>query len=117
MAIHNDFGHQGEDKAVEYLENLGYVILERNWRIKRRELDIICSDGERIIVVEVKSRTIPEEHPEELLDRRKKHHLLAAAAAYLKLKGIQKEVRFDLILVTGLDYDVLHIPDAVQIFD
>ena len=42
MAAHNDLGRKGEEKAVEYLVREGYVVLERNWRLKHRELDVIC---------------------------------------------------------------------------
>ena len=37
MAAHNDLGRKGEEKAVEYLVREGYVVLERNWRLKHRE--------------------------------------------------------------------------------
>lgn len=63
MAAHNDLGRKGEEKAVEYLVREGYVVLERNWRLKHRELDVICLKGDLLVVVEVKTRDLPEEHP------------------------------------------------------
>lgn len=54
MAAHNDLGRKGEEKAVEYLVREGYVVLERNWRLKHRELDVICLKGDLLVVVEVK---------------------------------------------------------------
>ena len=53
MAAHNDLGRKGEEKAVEYLVREGYVVLERNWRLKHRELDVICLKGDLLVVVEV----------------------------------------------------------------
>lgn len=117
MAEHLDYGKMGEEKAVEYLIQRGYVILERNWRSKHKEIDIICTDGVLLIVVEVKSRNTPEERPEELLDSRKRYNLRCAGETYLKVKGIDKEIRFDLILVTGKEGKVEHIPGAITIFD
>lgn len=117
MAEHNNLGRVGEERAVAYLLKAGYVILERNWRLKHREIDVICTDGELIIIVEVKTRYLPEEYPGEMLDYRKKRNLLSAGAAYIRQKGIEKELRFDLIVVTGADYEILHIQEAIQITD
>ena len=50
MAAHNDLGRKGEEKAVEYLVREGYVVLERNWRLKHRELDVICLKGDLLVV-------------------------------------------------------------------
>lgn len=117
MAEHLDYGKIGEQKAAEYLMQRGYVILERNWRLGHKEVDMICTDGDLLIVVEVKSRKTPEERPEELLDYRKRHNLLCAGEAYLKMKGLDQELRFDLVLVTGIEGEVEHIPGAITIFD
>ena len=38
----------------------GYVVLERNWRVKHRELDVICLKGDLLVVVEAKTRDLPE---------------------------------------------------------
>ena len=111
MAAHNDLGRKGEEKAVEYLVREGYVVLERNWRLKHRELDVICLKGDLLVVVEVKTRDLPEEHPEELLDYR------IATDAYIKAKGIRAEVRFDLILVIGPDLKIEHVKEAIQVFE
>ena len=40
MAEHNDLGKWGEDEAVFYLEDKGYTIIDRDWRLGRRDLDI-----------------------------------------------------------------------------
>ena len=42
MAGHNELGKSGEDKAVAYLMQEGYVVLERNWRLGHKELDVVC---------------------------------------------------------------------------
>ncbi len=60
------------------------LFLERNWRLKHRELDVICLKGDLLVVVEVKTRDLPEEHPEELLDYRKRRNIRIATDAYIK---------------------------------
>lgn len=117
MAINLDYGKIGEGKAADYLAQNGYTILERNWRLNHKEVDIICTDGELLVVVEVKSRHAGEERPDELLNARKRRNLLCAGEAYLKMKGLTLELRFDLVVVTGAEYVIEHIPGAITIFD
>ncbi|WP_018179645.1 YraN family protein [Jongsikchunia kroppenstedtii] len=50
-------GKAGEDVAATLLESLGYVLLQRNWRSRYGELDIIAADGDELVIVEVKTRT------------------------------------------------------------
>ncbi len=50
-------GRRGEDAAAEHLLHQGYSVLERNWRCRWGELDIIACDGPTLVVVEVKTRT------------------------------------------------------------
>ena len=54
MAWHNKLGEYGEEKVNRYLLDMGYTVLERNWRVGHRELDFVCLDGEVLVVVEVK---------------------------------------------------------------
>lgn len=117
MARHNELGKTGEDKAVAYLKQRGFVILDRNWHLKHYELDIVCEWENLLVIVEVKTRTLPEEYPGELLDFRKRNNLRRAADAYVRVKGIRKEVRFDLILLTGEELEIEYFQDAVQIFE
>ena len=60
MAEHNDLGKWGEDEAALYLEDEGYTIIDRDWRLGRRDLDILAytPDGNTLVVVEVKTRTV-----------------------------------------------------------
>lgn len=117
MAQHNDIGKIGEEKAAFYLQQQGYLILERNWRLGHLELDLVCTKENVLVIVEVKTRCSGEEYPEELLNYRKRVYLRRAADAYIKAKGLQMEVRFDLILLTGKDFSIHHIVDAVQVFE
>lgn len=117
MAEHNLLGKKAEEKAAVYLEMNGYEVLERNWRLKHKELDIICRKESLLVVVEVKARLAGEERPEELLSLRKRKNLMAAADAYIRRTGLKVEVRFDLLLLTGSDLEIEHIVDAFTVFD
>ncbi|MHA3022614.1 YraN family protein [Mycobacterium sp. BMJ-28] len=52
-----EIGALGEQLAVEHLEALGLRVLERNWRCRYGELDVIAADGSTVVFVEVKTRT------------------------------------------------------------
>lgn len=58
MAKHNDLGKAGENAAVAYLEQKGYLIRNRNWRKGHFELDIVAAKDNELIVIEVKPAVI-----------------------------------------------------------
>ncbi|MDD4609085.1 MAG: YraN family protein [Bacteroidaceae bacterium] len=102
MAAHNIFGKQGEEIAAAYLLAHHYTIRDRNWRHRRRELDIIAETADEIIIVEVKSRKdCAYARPEEAVDNRKIRHIVGATSAYLLKYKIDKPVRFDIICIVG----------------
>lgn len=49
-------GNRGEDLAAGFLENKGYLIIERNFRTRFGEIDIVCLDGQILVFVEVKTK-------------------------------------------------------------
>ena len=116
MAWHNEFGKLGEDKVYLYLLDLGYTVLDRNWRVGRRELDFVCLDEEEIVVIAVKTRANEEVDLFELLDYKKKRSLQAAGAAYLTKKNICREIRFDLVLVTGAEMRIEYVREVIDVF-
>ncbi len=100
MAEHNKLGIRGENIAAEYLLAESYTILEKNWRLGRLEIDIIASKGDRLVVVEVKTRTgVFVENLDEAVDRRKQELLVRAANAYVAGTGLDADVRFDIVTV------------------
>ena len=56
MAEHNELGKLGEELATQFLTEKGYEILEKNWRNKHKEIDIVAKDGNELVIVEVKTR-------------------------------------------------------------
>jgi putative endonuclease len=100
MAKHLKQGQQAERLAVRYLTNMGYFILEKNYRSGRAEVDIIGQIGAFLVFIEVKSlqKTI-HGNPEDSIGKHKKHMLFQAANAYQFENNWNKEVRFDAISV------------------
>ena len=96
-------GKNGEDMAISYLQSRGYKIIERNYKTKFGEIDIIAADGEYIVFVEVKKRFSKEYGPPELsITRSKRLHIAKSALSYIKLKKlINRPVRFDVIALTA----------------
>lgn len=116
MAWHNKLGEYGEEKVNRYLLDMGYTILERNGRVEHRELDFVCLDGEVLVVVEVKTRESDNVSLFDLLDYKKRRNLQAAGAAYLTKKNIHREIRFDLVVVTGVEMHLEYIKEAIDLF-
>ena len=115
MAEHNDTGKKGEEIAVNFLKNKGYRILDRNWRLGSNEIDIIAADGNFIVVAEVKTRTSNKfGEPEIAVTKEKQKALIRAANAYVKIKQIDQEMRFDIvsIILVKDKEQVHHIVDA-----
>ncbi|MBP5172620.1 MAG: YraN family protein [Bacteroidales bacterium] len=103
-------GKKGEQEACRYLESLGHIIVERNWRHSHKEVDIISlSEGKVLHIVEVKSKTEPVvAKPELSVDGKKMQNLAAAARGYLHSADRIKlptdlEVVFDVVSVVFSD--------------
>lgn len=95
-------GAAAEEAAVFYLSSRGYVIRERNWRCRSGELDIIAEYGNRLVFVEVRSRSgNPQQGtPEESVNTRKIRQVRSTAQVYLYEKGMgEREIGFDVISV------------------
>lgn len=111
-----ELGIRGESMAVNYLQKQGYKILQRNFRCRHGEIDIICSREHTIIFVEVKTRISTNfGTPEESITRTKQHHIHKAALAYLETCNQPfPEIRFDVIGILCDDgqYHINHLPAA-----
>lgn len=109
-------GHY-EKVAVSYLIKQGMEILERNYRCRMGEIDIVARDGPAYVFCEVKFRsTGGAGDPAEAVDRRKQVTIFQVAAYYLKQHGLWGDVpcRFDVVAITGAgdEAGIRWIPDA-----
>ncbi len=120
MAEHNETGKKGEDLAADFLQNEGFQILERNWKNRFEEIDIIAIENDLLVIVEVKTRSsIAFGKPEESVGLRKQRLLVNAAEAYIKKYNSERETRFDIISVVtnGTGANIQHIRHAFSPFD
>ena len=105
-------GTQYEERAAEYLIAQNYQILERNYRIRSGEIDIIARDGTVMVFIEVKYRKNDESgNPLEAVDIRKQRKIIKVARYYLYQKKYGNvPCRFDVIGICGSHIE--HIKDA-----
>ncbi len=99
-------GNAGESLAADYLQKKGYSIVEKNWRFKHWEVDIIASRKNRLHFFEVKTRTnLHYGYPEESISFSKMESLRNAAEEYQYKHPEWKYIEFDvlsiLLLPTG----------------
>lgn len=94
-------GQRAEQLAADYLEGLGYRIVERNWRCRTGELDLIAWQGDILVIVEVRSRSSRTEGfgtPAESVTPRKIKQVRDTAAVYLHHSSKSNApIRFDMI--------------------
>jgi putative endonuclease len=108
-------GNEGEQLAADFLTKNGFEIVERNYRHKRSEIDLIIKRTNWLIFVEVKTRTSDAfGHPEEFVDRKKARKILEGAENYMYENNWQGNVRYDIVAVTIADSvpHIVHIEDA-----
>ena len=105
-------GTQYEERAAEYLIAQNYQILERNYRIRSGEIDIIARDGTVLVFIEVKYRKNDESgNPLEAVDIRKQRKIIKVARYYLYQKKYgDVPCRFDVIGICGSHIE--HIKDV-----
>jgi putative endonuclease len=112
----HDFGRLSEFMARTYLEQQGYLILETNWRRGHKEIDIIAKEEDTLVVVEVKARKNEDfMFAEDAVDEKKMRNLVRATHNYILMKGLDCDVRFDIITLVLDDkgeYKLKHIKDA-----
>ena len=109
-------GRRGEDLAAEHMTRLGFTIVERNYRCRDGEVDIVAARGGVVVFCEVKTRrTNRWGEPSEAVDGRKQERLRRLAARWLRERRPGAvEVRFDVVSVVarGARPELVHIADA-----
>ncbi len=103
LGIHNKItGQCGEDIASEYLKKKGYKILERNYKNKIGEIDIVAKYKEDLVFVEVKTRSSDKfGTPAEAVTYYKKQRIVNCTKYYLMQHPTDMNIRFDVIEVYG----------------
>lgn len=101
MNLQKQIGDAGEEIAQKYLENHGYKILEKNYRVRGGEIDIIVEKDKITVFVEVKFRKNNDfVHPLELFDSKKAKPFLRAYYEYISGHDLDEEdCQIDLIAI------------------
>lgn len=110
-------GNLGEDMACKYLQEKNYYILERNYRNKQGEIDIIAMDRGVLVFVEVKARKNRRFGlPQDAVNDIKRHKIDKTANLYVAEKNWYKlRRRYDIIEIIFEEKYINHIENAFQI--
>ena len=99
MSTTSELGVHGERIAVAFLTDRGLRVLDRNWRCREGELDIVARDGEALVFCEVKTRRgVGYGHPVEAVTPAKQRRLRTLAQRWLAAHDEHApELRFDVV--------------------
>jgi len=117
MENKKETGGYGEKLATEFIKDLGYEIIAKNYVFHKGEIDIIAKDGELLVFIEVKYRKNLEfGRPELQITKSKQHQIKKVALGYLFEHDVQNvQCRFDVIAILRLpetDPEINHIINA-----
>ncbi len=115
MAIQQEIGDKGEELAANYLKSKGYSILEKNFRARKSEIDLICQKDNLLVFVEVKTRSSTKfGNPESFVNEAKAAKVIEGAEAYIEINNWNEAIRFDIISIIfgGVKPEVEHFKDA-----
>jgi len=104
-------GKRGEKEAEVYIKEKGYSVLEKNYKNKYGEIDLVAQKDGELIFIEVRSKTENDfGMPEETVKEKKRKKLRQNATAYTTFKNYEGPYRIDLIcLVFSKDESILRI--------
>lgn len=122
-----DLGKRGEELAVQLLEDDGWTIIDRNFRVRSGEIDLVAQRWEEhlrgmrrcLAFVEVKTRRLRKgTRPEHQITWSKRRRLTRLARIYLKIKGFERtRARFDVVAIDWLGEDRFRIRHHKSAFD
>ena len=98
-------GRKGEGLALAFLKKQGYKIIEKNYRTKFGEVDVIAKDKSCICFIEVRSMNTEKfGGPEYTVDKKKQNHIAKMALLYIKRYGLEnKQGRFDVVCIKDIN--------------
>ncbi len=114
-----DIGNNGEDIAAAYLESKDWIVLDRNYFFEKAEVDIVATDRNYIVFVEVKTRSGTYfGRPEEYVTPEKEKNIKKAAEAWIYERKMETAVvRFDIISIVQKGNEapeITHFEDAFR---
>jgi putative endonuclease len=112
---HDVLGKWGEAYALQYLLGIGYGLQARNYKFNRMEIDLVMTNGQNLVIVEVKTRHSAElGEPWRAVNLAKQQQIIRVANYYTKAVQWPHEVRFDVVSIVhnSNHTDLTHIIDA-----
>src|SRR5690606_12753645 len=113
-------GERWEDAAARYLERHGLEVLEKNYRCRVGELDLVCRDADAVVVVEVRARaaSAPVDALESIGPRKRRRIVQATRHLLLTHARLRsRPVRFDVVAIDAIDSDNPRIQWIKNAFD
>jgi len=114
-------GNRGEELALAHLEAKGMRLVDRNYRWRGGEIDLIMRDGAVLVFVEVRSKSgTAHGSPLETIDFKKRRQIERCARQYLAHKKVGADVccRFDavgILIPANGPIEIVHVPDAFRL--
>ena len=102
-------GAAGEALAAAWYEANGYIVLDRNWRVREGELDLVVRKQRTIVFCEVKTRTTASFGlPQEALTRAKRDRIRQLAAIWLQTSPVRpRQIRFDVAAILDGELELI----------
>lgn len=109
MLTKREIGLAGEDDAAKALKKKGYKIVEKNFRSRFGEIDIVAEEKGYLVFIEVKRRTTGTFGDSfQAIDAKKRQHIIRSAMYYLKKhKYLDRKVRFDVVGIDGNELKII----------
>ena len=109
----NRRGEPAENLAAAFLERQGLTILERNYRCRFGEIDLVARSGAQLVFVEVRARkSAAFGGAAASITATKRRRLVATARHFLAARRVDRACRFDVVLVQGAEQRVEWLTDA-----
>lgn len=109
-------GNSKEELVIDYLKNKGYFIIQKNYRVRQGEIDIIARDRGTIVFIEVKYRSsMKNGHPLEAVTYNKQKQICKISLFFMNQNKISPDntpIRYDVIGVLG--DEITHIENAFE---
>lgn len=105
-----EVGQRYEKKAAGFLEQQGYLILDRNFRCRFGEIDLIGRSDGYLCFIEVKYRSGSEHgFPSEAVDYRKRKRIVRSALTYMQFNSLPADTpcRFDIVEILNDEYSLI----------
>jgi putative endonuclease len=115
-SAHIELGRAGEDAAAAFYRKCGFRVVDRNYRCRAGEIDLVVRRGRLLVFCEVKTRASRYwGGPAEAVGALKQNRIRRSAGAWLaEHRGGRRELRFDVVSVTAADggLELTHLPGA-----